>query len=68
MAALLIMLASLRGADYAYQATHPLTGRHIANVMGVGGATGWRRRPERESEENVENPQRHRPKTGDNGG
>ncbi len=37
----------------AFQATHPLTGRHIATVMGVGGAD-WLERPERESEENVE--------------
>jgi SAM-dependent methyltransferase len=37
----------------AFQATHPLTGRHIAPVMGVGGAD-WLERPERESEENVE--------------
>jgi SAM-dependent methyltransferase len=37
----------------ASQSTHPLTGRHIANVMGFGGAD-WLERPERESEENVE--------------
>jgi len=36
-----------------YQATHPVTGRKIANVMGVGGAD-WLVRPERESEENME--------------
>ena len=30
--------------------THPVTGRHIAPVMGVGGA-GWLVRPEREAEE-----------------
>ena len=32
---------------------HPLTGRHYANVMGMGGAP-WLNRPERESEENLE--------------
>jgi len=32
------------------QATHPLTGRQIAPVMGAAGA-GWLDRPERESEE-----------------
>jgi SAM-dependent methyltransferase len=41
----------------AYQAantaTHPITGRHFAHVMGVGGAD-WLERPERETEENVE--------------
>lgn len=37
----------------AYQATHPLTGRKIAGVMGVAGAD-WLERRERESEENVE--------------
>jgi len=37
----------------AFQATHPLTGRQIANVMGFRGAD-WLERPERESEENVE--------------
>lgn len=35
---------------FLLQATHPLTGRHIAPVMGVGGA-GWLDRPEREAEE-----------------
>jgi SAM-dependent methyltransferase len=48
--ALVIMLVALAPA---FQATHPLTGRHIAQVMGVGGAD-WLERPERESEENVE--------------
>src|SRR6202035_3844148 len=32
------------------QATHPLTGRQIAPVMGAAGA-GWLERPEREAEE-----------------
>jgi SAM-dependent methyltransferase len=36
----------------ASQATHPLTGRRIAHVMGYTGAD-WLERPERESEENV---------------
>jgi SAM-dependent methyltransferase len=42
----------LAAAAPAFQAAHPLTGRHIAQVMGVGGAD-WLERPERESEENV---------------
>jgi len=46
-------LAALVAPTSAFQATHPLTGRRIANVMGVGGAD-WLERPERESEENVE--------------
>jgi SAM-dependent methyltransferase len=37
----------------AFQSTHPLTSRQIANVMGFRGAD-WLERPERESEENVE--------------
>lgn len=37
----------------AFQSTHPLTGRHIAGVMGFSGAD-WLERPERETEENVE--------------
>ena len=37
----------------AFQSTHPLTGRRIANVMGFSGAD-WLERPERETEENVE--------------
>jgi ubiquinone/menaquinone biosynthesis C-methylase UbiE len=46
-------MALLAALAPAFQATHPLTGRHIAQVMGVGGAD-WLERPERESEENVE--------------
>jgi SAM-dependent methyltransferase len=53
IAALLMMLPAVVQQAPAYQSTHPLTGRHIANVMGVGGAD-WLERPERESEENVE--------------
>jgi SAM-dependent methyltransferase len=53
IAALLTTLAAVVAQAYAYQSTHPLTGRRIANVMGVGGAD-WLERPERESEENVE--------------
>ena len=34
----------------AFQGTHPVTGRRIAGVMGVGGAD-WLERPEREIEE-----------------
>lgn len=37
----------------AYQGVHPVSGRQIANVMGLTGAN-WLERPERESEENVE--------------
>jgi SAM-dependent methyltransferase len=33
--------------------THPITGRHYAQVMGMGGAD-WLVRPERETEENVD--------------
>jgi len=50
---LLVLLASGAVLAPAYQSTHPLTGRHIANVMGFRGAD-WLERPERESEENVE--------------
>ena len=35
---------------FAFQSTHPVTGRRIAGVMGVGGAD-WLERPEREREE-----------------
>jgi SAM-dependent methyltransferase len=38
---------------YAFQSEHPLSGRKIAPVMGVGGAD-WLDRNERESEENPE--------------
>ncbi len=48
----MVVLAAA-GLAAAFQSTHPLTGRHIAQVMGVGGAD-WLERPERESEENVE--------------
>jgi precorrin-6B methylase 2 len=48
-----ILLATAAALATAYQATHPVTGRRIANVMGIGGAD-WLERPERESEENVE--------------
>jgi precorrin-6B methylase 2 len=51
--ALVILLAAAAALAPAFQGTHPLTGRHIAQVMGVGGAD-WLERPERESEENVE--------------
>ena len=52
-AALLAMFAAMALRAPGFQGTHPLTGRHIASVMGVGGAD-WLERPERESEENVE--------------
>jgi len=50
-----VMLAVAVASAYqsTYQTTHPITGRRIAQVMGVGGAD-WLERPERESEENVE--------------
>jgi tRNA A58 N-methylase Trm61 len=38
---------------HAFQAEHPVTGRRVANVMGVQGAD-WLNRPEREQEENPE--------------
>jgi len=50
---LLVLLAAAAVLAPAFQSTHPLTGRHIANVMGFRGAD-WLERPERESEENVE--------------
>ena len=52
---LAILGASLAVAFQAppSQSTHPLTGRHFANVMGYRGAD-WLERPERESEENVQ--------------
>jgi ubiquinone/menaquinone biosynthesis C-methylase UbiE len=37
-------------AGLCAEQVHPITGRHIADVMGVGGA-GWLVRPEREAEE-----------------
>ncbi|HLK22011.1 MAG TPA: class I SAM-dependent methyltransferase [Bryobacteraceae bacterium] len=46
----LILIFLLLGQLLFAQATHPLTGRQIAPVMGAGGA-GWLDRPERESEE-----------------
>jgi len=52
IAALLMLLAAAALAP-AFQSTHPLTGRRIANVMGYSGAD-WLERPESETEENVE--------------
>src|SRR5215467_1797195 len=40
----------LLAATLVAQATHPITGRPYAGVMGAGGA-GWLVRPEREAEE-----------------
>src|SRR6266849_248051 len=51
--ALLLGLIIVAALAPAYQSTHPLTGRHIARVMGLSGAE-WLERPERETEENVE--------------
>jgi SAM-dependent methyltransferase len=53
IATLTFVLTAMAAWAPAFQSTHPLTGRHIAQVMGVGGAD-WLERPERESEENVE--------------
>ena len=50
---LLICLFALIPRIYAFQSEHPLSGRKIAPVMGVGGAD-WLDRNERESEENPE--------------
>jgi len=50
---LLICLFALIPRIYAFQSEHPLSGRKIAPVMGVGGAD-WLDRSERESEENPE--------------
>jgi SAM-dependent methyltransferase len=47
----LICLFALIPRVYAFQSEHPLSGRKIAPVMGVGGAD-WLDRGERESEEN----------------
>jgi ubiquinone/menaquinone biosynthesis C-methylase UbiE len=49
MLRLFCLLFSLYGAGIAQQ-VHPVTGRHIAQVMGVGGAD-WLVRSERETEE-----------------
>lgn len=48
-------LAALLGLStlLAFETVHPLTGRKIAGVCGVGGA-GWLDRPEREEEEHSE--------------
>src|SRR5580698_11516354 len=48
---LLICLFTFIPRIYAFQSEHPLSGRRIAPVMGVGGAD-WLDRSERESEEN----------------
>jgi SAM-dependent methyltransferase len=49
----LVGLLLYGGSAVGQNEVHPLTGRHFANVMGMGGAP-WLNRPERESEENVE--------------
>ncbi len=48
MALILVLILFL--SPLFAQSVHPLTGRQIAPVMGVGGA-GWLDRPERETEE-----------------
>jgi SAM-dependent methyltransferase len=48
---LIACLFALIPGIYAYQSEHPISGRHIAPVMGVGGAD-WLDRGERELEEN----------------
>jgi SAM-dependent methyltransferase len=50
-AVLFVCLLALIPGIYAFQSEHPISGRHIAPVMGVGGAD-WLDRGERESEEN----------------
>jgi len=50
---ILICLFPLIPQVYAFQSEHPLSGRRIAPVMGVGGAD-WLDRSEREAEENPE--------------
>lgn len=50
LAAFAILLSS---PVFGWQATHPLSGRRIAHVMGVAGAD-WLNRPEREAEEQPE--------------
>jgi precorrin-6B methylase 2 len=50
---LIICVFALIPHSYAFQSEHPISGRKIAPVMGVGGAD-WLDRHERESEENPE--------------
>ena len=50
---MLAFLAIFSGAPAGAQGVHPVTGRKIAQVMGVGGA-GWLERSEREQEEEPE--------------
>ena len=49
----LIAVMALAPALSAFQGTHPVTGRQIAGVMGMDGAS-WLVRPEREEEEHPE--------------
>ncbi|MBZ5604842.1 MAG: class I SAM-dependent methyltransferase [Acidobacteriia bacterium] len=51
--AIFLLLAGFAFEARAFQAEHPLTGRHIAPVMGVGGAD-WLDRNERAEEEHPE--------------
>jgi SAM-dependent methyltransferase len=48
-----IFILALAGSTLLAQPTHPITGRTIAGVMGIGGAD-WLERPEREQEEQPE--------------
>jgi SAM-dependent methyltransferase len=48
-----VFILALNFPLFAFQSEHPLSGRRIAPVMGVGGAD-WLDRSERESEENPE--------------
>jgi SAM-dependent methyltransferase len=50
---LAVCLLALISPIYAFQSEHPISGRRIAPVMGVGGAD-WLDRGEREAEENPE--------------
>ena len=53
MSAKSIFILALVGSTLLAQPTHPITGRTIAGVMGMGGAD-WLERPEREQEEEPE--------------
>jgi protein-L-isoaspartate O-methyltransferase len=48
--AVIVLAITIAGAAAEAQRRHPLSGRVLAPVMGVGGA-GWLERPEREAEE-----------------
>ena len=50
---ILAIILAFAAALPAYQGLHPVSGRQIAQVMGIGGAS-WLERNEREAEENVD--------------